>query len=279
MGLHRRNGLVIALILGLGIWGCLPASSSGEGPRERAVTPRKAPLGPGVFLVATRKLGDRNFARSVVLILDQGAGGSVGVVINRPTAVRLASVLPNRERMRKWQLPVHAGGPVERGRLTYLVGGESPPPEADRVLEGLHVSWDLASAEHALERDGSEERVRVYAGYAGWAPSQLENEIARGDWHVLTADAPSVFQSELDRLWERLVELAEAIWVRRPEGLRQTAMMPWRMAYWTSSAFECRSSSFMIWYLCDSTVRGEMLSTCATWHADCPSATRRSTST
>jgi putative transcriptional regulator len=156
----------------------------------------------GKFLVAARTLVDPNFSETVVLLVDHGEEGSWGLVINRPTAVPLSKLFPEEKALQKRDDHLFSGGPVSPGRFLLLVRSPRPPENSRPVFAEVH----LASSPAVLR--GPDARVitefRAYAGYSGWAPGQLETEIARGDWYILTAEAAAVFAEDPALVWATL---------------------------------------------------------------------------
>ena len=178
-----------------------------------AVMPQTAPqaaLSAGRFLVAGEHLRDPNFAKTVVLLLNYGARGSRGIIINRRTDVKLATVFPRISGLHQRPDIVYIGGPVARNQLLILLRADGPRRGAEHVVDDIHVSTNRQVLVDALNRAGS---VRVYAGYAGWAPGQLDHEVARGDWHVLPADAATVFSKTPGEVWQELIDKGAVQWL------------------------------------------------------------------
>ncbi len=167
------------------------------------------------FLVAARHLLDPNFANTVVLLLSYGEGGAMGLVINRPTELPLGELLPAVESLAESGETVWFGGPVAIDRLMMLVRAPSPPEEGEQVFEDVYLGGGRELLERLAARPQTGERFRVYAGYAGWAPGQLEAEVGRGDWAILPADADTVFESEPEKIWSKLIERSGVRWTRR----------------------------------------------------------------
>ena len=176
-------------------------------------TPRQAALSAGRFLVAGEHLRDPNFGRTVVLLLNYGEHGARGVVINRQTDVKLAVVFPGISGLHQRPDTVYMGGPVARNRLLILLRSDSPPGRAEHVVDDIYVSSSRQTLVEALNRAGSTAPVHVYAGYAGWAPGQLDHEVARGDWHVLPADAETVFNDAPNKIWRQMIEKGAVQWL------------------------------------------------------------------
>lgn len=175
-----------------------------------AQSPAPAPEGAasGIFLVARRDMPDPRFRDTVVLVTYPRQGGPFGVIINRPLNMKLSEAFPQYEALKSKQDVVHFGGPVAREGLVFLVRAVKPPPRAARVLQDVWFTMDVEWVDELLARPDPTQGLRVYAGYSGWAQGQLQNEIARGDWHVVPADAATVFASDLTNLWRELIQRA-----------------------------------------------------------------------
>jgi putative transcriptional regulator len=154
------------------------------------------------FLVASRGLQDPNFTETVVLLVEQGTEGSWGLVINRPTTVKLSSLFAKDPFLRRRGDTLHYGGPVEPARVLILLKSAVALPQSVAVFEDVRLLLDP----EALQALGDPEKLvlHVFAGYAGWAPGQLEDEIARGDWLVQPVEAALVFSENPKAVWQLL---------------------------------------------------------------------------
>jgi putative transcriptional regulator len=151
----------------------------------------------GTLLVANPALPDPNFHHTVVLILEHGADGAVGLVLNRPGDLPVSRPLPELADLAADPALLFAGGPVERQAAICLgesAGGAGPAWQP--VLGPVGVV-DLSSG----SIPDSIRRLRVFSGYAGWAPGQLENELAAGAWFVVPAHPDDPLTSQPERLW------------------------------------------------------------------------------
>ena len=157
--------------------------------------------GRGRLLVATELVGGPAFTESVVLILRYNESGALGLIVNRPTDIDPAEALPDLDGVSKYEGSLYFGGPVEMHTLRVLLRTESPPQDAIKILDGIYMV-PLTEALLALEPDSSS--LRLYLGYAGWAPGQLERELSEGSWNILQATAETVFPDEPADLWRRL---------------------------------------------------------------------------
>jgi putative transcriptional regulator len=98
--------------------------------------------------------------------------------------------------------------------MTLLIRSSRALADAQQVLTDIHVSSSRMLFERLVDKGEAGERFRVYAGYAGWAPGQLEREVSRGDWHVLPADAETVFDKTPTDIWSELSRKGSIRWLR-----------------------------------------------------------------
>jgi putative transcriptional regulator len=160
----------------------------------------------GTLLVASPQLSDVNFARSVVLVLQNDEDGAVGVVLNRPTNLVPATVFPElAEGVGTYDGHLFRGGPIAPSRLIYLVRGlAAATVNGPEVLDKVFLSVDDgALSEMTRLADGTDE-LRLYAGHAAWVPGQLQAEINAGGWQVLPATPDLVFDEDPGTLWSKL---------------------------------------------------------------------------
>lgn len=161
-----------------------------------------------VFLVARRGMSDPNFRETVVLVTHPPQGGPFGVIINRPLGRRLSEVFPDQPSLKGRKEVLYFGGPVRRQGLVFLVRSSSPPEGALMVLRDVFFTSDTELIESLFQRKDPLAGFRIFAGFSGWTSGQLQNEITRGGWHVVPADAESVFDKDPARLWLELIERA-----------------------------------------------------------------------
>jgi putative transcriptional regulator len=157
----------------------------------------------GRLLVATPPLVDPNFDRTVVLVLEHGDDGALGVVLNRPTDTRISDSVPEWEHLTEDPKVVFAGGPVATTSVIALALGESAVPlNGWMPIEGGLGTVDLARSPDEVP---PLDVVRVFVGYAGWAPGQLEGEIDGGAWFDFDLDIEDVFGDDPTTLWKRVL--------------------------------------------------------------------------
>jgi putative transcriptional regulator len=160
----------------------------------------------GRLLVATPTLGDPNFRRTVIYVLDHDESGTLGVVVNRPTAVPVGEVLPDWQPYATDPGVLFQGGPVALDSalgLAVLPGlGDEEPLGWRRVADGLGLV-DLDAPPEVLA-DGMV-GLRIFAGYAGWGSGQLEDELAEGAWYVVAGQAGDAFTASPTGLWRAVL--------------------------------------------------------------------------
>jgi len=159
----------------------------------------------GRLLVASPLLGDDNFKRSVVLVLDHGEDGALGVVVNRPLEVDVSAVLPAWQPYATMPGRLFRGGPVALVSALGVVavpGDDDEPVGVRRILGSLGLV-DLDTPPEIVA--GGVAGLRIFAGYAGWGKGQLEDEITQGAWYVVDAEARDAFSDSPDDLWRNVL--------------------------------------------------------------------------
>jgi putative transcriptional regulator len=154
--------------------------------------------------VASRDLEDPNFIETVILLLDYSEKGTMGLILNRTTDVRLSELLPEVEALQSRTETVFAGGPVGRDALMLLVRSREPLEEAKFVFRDVYVTASADLLEELAAEDGNP-RYRAFVGYAGWGPGQLDIEIERGSWHIVPGQAATVFDPSPAQIWKQLI--------------------------------------------------------------------------
>jgi putative transcriptional regulator len=162
-------------------------------------------LTKGSLLIAARELPDPNFAESVVLMVHNDERGALGLIINRPTDISASELLPAVDGLAEFREPLYLGGPVAAYGIMMLISTEDPPADTEHVFDNIHVSGNREHLEEiAADATDRPDHIRLYAGHAGWAPGQLDAEIARGDWKVIPARSSLVFSGEPLKIWSKL---------------------------------------------------------------------------
>jgi putative transcriptional regulator len=154
----------------------------------------------GVLLVASPSLDDPNFRQAVVLIVEHGPDGTLGLILNRSTNVPLSKALPDITVLKGTSYWLFAGGPVEPTRLLLLFRLKEPPADARSVFDGVYVGGTRV-LERIITQAKPTETFRAFAGYAGWAPGQLGFEMLQGGWAILPPDSIGIFDIDPATLW------------------------------------------------------------------------------
>ncbi|WP_369212547.1 YqgE/AlgH family protein [Streptomyces flavofungini] len=172
----------------------------------------------GRLLVATPALADPNFDRAVVLLLDHDEEGSLGVVLNRPTPVGVADILEGWGDLAGAPGVVFQGGPVSLDSAlgVAVVPGDEAPAAGSRLRGGgggdpvgfrrVHGAIGLVDLEAPPELlSPALGSLRIFAGYSGWGPGQLETELADGAWYVVESEPGDVSSPDPERLWRAVL--------------------------------------------------------------------------
>ncbi len=163
----------------------------------------------GVLLVASPMLSDPNFHQTVLLIIEHGGKGTVGLILNRSTNVLVSEALPNLTVLKGTHYRLFAGGPVERTRLVLLFRLKSPYPDSRLISDGIYVGTPRV-LERIMTQPKPPETFRAFAGLAGWAPGQLDYEMLQGAWGVLPSDTFNIFDKDPATLWHDSISRLQA---------------------------------------------------------------------
>ena len=154
------------------------------------------------FLIAVPQLGDPNFVRGVVLLLEHGEDGSMGLLINRPSNLDIGTFCSSQSMQFRGDPSslVFQGGPVQPDRAFILHASDHEGPETENVSGELKLSYSLESLRLLVEKPPP--RMRIYLGYAGWGPGQLAGEVIQGAWLVTNPVENLTFVDDPDAVWE-----------------------------------------------------------------------------
>jgi putative transcriptional regulator len=163
-----------------------------------------APFTVGKLLIAEPMLGDPNFERSVVLMIEHNDDGALGVVLNKPTHLEVAAVLDEWAGLAADPPVLYVGGPVEQNGVIAL-GRRANHSQTEGWGQ---VIGDLGTVDLHREPDdiaAGLDGVRFFAGYSGWGPGQLEAELAEDAWMVVDADVDDVFAPDAETMWREVL--------------------------------------------------------------------------
>ncbi len=181
-----------------------------------------AQLGVGDVLVAMRELPDPNFRDTVVLLTHYDSQGTIGVILNRQSTLPLSRVFPEAKDPKRQHETIFQGGPVTPTGITALAATHAKVEGATKILDGIYLLNDAKLLDKWLAAPGGNNDLRIYMGYAGWAPGQLEHEVKLGSWFIFPGSMSLIFAPHPESLWLRLIrrtELRYAFDFSRPRGL------------------------------------------------------------
>ncbi len=157
----------------------------------------------GYLLIDGGQLGGSFFERTVVLICEHNSEGAFGLVLNRPSGNTIGELLVADLPASLKNCPVYIGGPVQTSALSYL-HTDSFVPDAN-VMPNLSVGHSLDTLIELGESFSPTRKIKLFAGYAGWSPGQLEGELRRKAWLTYPASLELVFDTPIERLWQTVL--------------------------------------------------------------------------
>lgn len=166
-------------------------------------------LGPATVLVASRDLADPNFAKTVILLVHYDADSVLGLTINRQTDVAVSRLFEGLKAGKERADSIYLGGPVEISTVFALL--ESPDKLKDIAPVFGETYWISTKAllEKTVSTRPDPDVFHVYVGYAGWTHEQLRREVELGMWFIFKADTATVFDSDPNSLWPRMIRKTE----------------------------------------------------------------------
>ncbi|HEV2387389.1 MAG TPA: YqgE/AlgH family protein [Candidatus Acidoferrales bacterium] len=207
MTLRSRRVLQFWALLLAGA-GCLAAQST-----------RPDDLAVGRILVSPRGSADPLFAESVILLVRYGETGALGLMVNRRTKVPISRALSEIEGAARHSDPVFVGGPVELGTVFALARDLRRPEGATEVIGNVYFIAPRTALEKELGGASNPNALRIYLGYCGWGPHQLEAEVRDGRWYIFNRGDALTFDAKPATLWSRLIVKTEERIARLGSGL------------------------------------------------------------
>ena len=181
----------------------LPADVRAALPKQELMP--EAPTLTGQLLIASPRMGDQRFQRTVILMVRHDRKGALGITINRPLGVRtLATLLEGLGDVAPaatGTVRLFAGGPVQPEIGFVVHSADYDRQDTLRVTADVAVTAGL-DVLRDIARSKGPRKALLALGYAGWAAGQLEGELARDDWLVVPADAALVFDTPPERIWD-----------------------------------------------------------------------------
>jgi putative AlgH/UPF0301 family transcriptional regulator len=166
-------------------------------------------LRAGKVLVASRNLGDPNFAKTVILLVHYDAKGVLGLVLNHRTDVPLSRVLDSFKAAKGRSDPVYLGGPLETADVFALYQSPAKPEGAEHIFGGVYLINSKPLFEQTMSAQPKPDVFHVYMGYAGWTQAQLRQEVELGAWFIFPAETATVFNADPNALWPEMIRKTE----------------------------------------------------------------------
>jgi len=156
----------------------------------------------GKLLVATNEVRGPYFAKTVVLLLKHDETGTLGLVVNRPIDASAMESLLMDEDLAAHRGSFYWGGPLSQSSVRALLRTDTPPEDALQIFDAVHL---VTVDEDLLATKSDAAKLHFFAGYAGWAPGQLEHELAFNSWLILPATEELVFAEDAGDIWRKLL--------------------------------------------------------------------------
>ena len=186
----------------------VPAALFAAAPPNTDVAPESSSLA-GQLLIATPEMRDPRFEQAVLVMVRHNKDGALGIIINRPlgdqSIATLLDALGEKIEGAAGTVPVFAGGPVQPELGFVLHSTEYRRSETVVISAGVAMTATPEIFRDIAAKAGPKQSLLAF-GYAGWAPGQLENEVAHNGWYTAPLDPKLVFDEDRDKLWERAME-------------------------------------------------------------------------
>jgi len=159
--------------------------------------------GIGKLLIAEPLLGDTNFSRSVILLCEHGNEGSIGFILNHTTKFTLGDLLPE---LYTPQLSVYKGGPVQEDTL-HMIHRMPDELGGNEITPGVYWGGSYEALQSVvIDQDYKPNDLRLFLGYAGWSPGQLDRELEEGSWIVSDISEKLLFEIEPENVWKEAIK-------------------------------------------------------------------------
>jgi len=176
----------------------------------------------GKILVSEPFLQDFYFKRSIVLLAEHNEDGTFGLVLNKPTDIRLSEII-NKESFRvpqDFDNFIYLGGPVKTDSLFFIHTRNDVIPNSFKIMEGLYWGGDIRHVNQLIEKKVlALNDIRFYLGYAGWEPKQLDRELKENSWVVANSSTEFLLKNPPESLWKNAVKMLGkeyAEWINYP---------------------------------------------------------------
>jgi putative transcriptional regulator len=159
-------------------------------------------LQPGTILISNPALEDSNFDKVVICICEYNTKGAMGFVINHPFTSNLNELV---EFKNSKAFPLYEGGPVENDSLYFIHRRPDIIEGSISIADGIYLGGDFKQAvSHINTAAHPDEDIKLFIGYCGWNPDQLEEEITEGSWIITDAQMSIVLKNSVKQIWDAL---------------------------------------------------------------------------
>lgn len=158
----------------------------------------------GELLIATPAIGDGNFEQSVIFMLHHDGDGALGVIINEPSELAVAELLPRWADLSGEPAVIFDGGPVQKDGFIGVGRRIGEPGEGALVVPNSDVTTVDLDSDPALAR-ARVDKLRLFRGYSGWAPHQLDSELAAGAWFTVETEPDDMWSADPSALYEQVL--------------------------------------------------------------------------
>ena len=166
-------------------------------------------LGAAKLLVASRDLADPSFVKTVILLVHDEGDKVLGLILNRRTDIQLSAALPALKAAKGRGDRMYSGGPVDATTVFAMIESPGKVEGAPRVFDDVYLILTRALLEQNIAARRDPGVFHIYLGYAGWTSDQLKREVELGAWFVFPADAATIFDTDPDTLWSRMIRKTE----------------------------------------------------------------------
>lgn len=166
--------------------------------------PPYSELSKGSFLIASPEIDAGIYFRSVILICEHTAGGSFGLIINKPVQVDLPEDLINLKNISNPHVGIRAGGPNQPNQMMLLHSSEALAEQALKICDGVYLGGDIQFLQQAIN-DSNGPNLLLCFGFTGWESGQLEREFLGGNWFLAPGAARHVFETPPEKVWQSIL--------------------------------------------------------------------------
>jgi putative transcriptional regulator len=170
---------------------------------------RREDLAQGKIIISPRDSPDPHFANSVIVLARYDSSGALGLMIHFKSDLTVQKALPDVKGVEKRKDTIFVGGPVEIPVVLALLRSKSAPQGGSSVIGNLYLMTSRQNIGAVLKAGLPASDLRIFIGYTGWGPRQLDNEVRRSGWYIFDYDESLIFDEHPDTLWNRMIAKTE----------------------------------------------------------------------